>query len=183
MKIALMNRCSLFLFTMCALVFTACNPVTVIHVQNHWPYCGGKLPNPNEANGKYEGFSNHAFQITEGGKKKIIRTDEFGYWKGRLDITQEFTLIDLDKTCSLEELILKYPLPTTQGPNEKPMYAYLTPEEWFGRCSLDYVSIGALCSKENIARNGKIDTLRISIERTCFTGTNPIIKYIGPKPR
>ena len=67
--------------------------------------------------------------------------------------------------------------------NEKPLYDYLTPEEWFWRCSMDYVSIGALCSKENIARNGKIDTLMVVINRTCFTGTNPIIKYIGPKPR
>jgi len=166
-----------------AFVFTSCQPITVIHVVNHWPYCGGKLPNSEEEKGKYEAFSNHSFQVTVGGKKKIIRTDEFGYWKGRLDVTQEFTLIDIDKTCSLEELMAKYPLPTAHGANEKPLYDYLTPEEWFLRCSLDYVSLGALYSKENIARNGKIDTLSISIERTCFTGTNPIIKYIGPKPK
>ena len=166
-----------------AFVLTSCKPLTIIHVVNHWPYCGGKLPDSTEMKGRNEGFSNHSFHITEGGKKKIIRTDEFGYWKGRLDVKEEVTIQDIDKTSSLEELMLKYPLPTTQGPNEKPLYDYLTPEEWFWRCSLDYVSIGALCSKENIARNGKIDTLRISIERTCFTGTNPIIKYIGPKPR
>lgn len=172
-----------FKILVATLVLTSCKPITIIHVQNHWPYCGGKLPNAQEEKGKFEGFSNHAFQVTEGGKKKIIRTDEFGYWKGRLDVTQEFTLIDLDKTCSLEELKAKYPLPTNNGENEKLLYDYLTPEEWYWRCSLDYVSVGGLCSKENLAKNGPIDTLSISIERTCFTGTNPIIKYIGPKPR
>lgn len=164
-------------------VLSSCHPKTVIYVQNHWPYCGGKLPDSTEMKGRNEGFSNHSFQITVGGKKKIIRTNEFGYWKGRLDVTQEFTLIDIDKTCSLEELIPKYPLPEISGATDQPLHAYLTPEEWFSRCSLDYVSIGALCSKENIARNGKIDTLAIVINRTCFTGTNPIIKYIGPKPK
>ena len=164
-------------------VLSSCHPKTVIYVQNHWPYCGGKLPDSSEVNGKYEGFSNHSFRVTEGAKKHIIRTNEFGYWKGRIDITQAFTLIDIDKTYSIEELKTKYPLPTNNGANEKPLYDYLTPEEWVWHCSMDYVSIGALCSKENIARNGKIDTLMVVINRTCFTGTNPIIKYIGPKPR
>jgi len=164
-------------------VLSSCHPKTVIYVQNHWPYCGGKLPDSSEVNGKYEGFSNHSFQVTEGAKKKTIRTNEFGYWKGRIDITQAFTLIDIDKTYSIEELKTKYPLPTNNGANEKPLYDYVTLEEWIWRCSMDYVSIGALCSKENLARNGKIDTLTVVINRTCFTGTNPIIKYIGPKPR
>jgi len=148
-------------------VLSSCHPKTVIYVQNHWPYCGGKLPDSTEMKGRNEG----------------IRTDEFGFWTGRLDVKEEITIIDIDKTCSLEELKPKYPLPATSGATEQPLYAYLTPEEWFWRCSLDYVSIGALCSKENIARNGKIDTLAIVINRTCFTGTNPIIKYIGPKPK
>jgi hypothetical protein len=100
-----------------------------------------------------------------------------------LDVSEEITIIDIDKTSSLDELKLKYPLPTSDNPTEQPVYAYLTPQEWLSRCSLDYVSIGALCSKENISRNGKIDTLQVVINRTCFTGTNPIIKYIGPKPR
>ena len=164
-------------------VLSSCHPKTVIYVQNHWPYCGGKLPDSSEVKGKYEGFSNHSFRVTEGAKKHIIRTNEFGYWKGRVDITQEFTLIDIDKTYSIEELKTKYPLPTNNGANEKPLYDYVTLEEWIWRCSMDYVSIGALCSKENLARNGKIDTLTVVINRTCFTGTNPIIKYIGPKPR
>lgn len=164
-------------------VLSSCHPKTVIYVQNHWPYCGGKLPDSTEVNGKMEAFSNHSFRVTEGKKNKIIRTDEFGFWKGRLDVKEEVTIQDIDKTCSLEELKTKYPLPTTNSPTEQPLYAYLTPEEWLWRCSLDYVSIGPLCSKENIRRNGKIDTLTVVINRTCFTGTNPIIKYIGPKPR
>jgi hypothetical protein len=179
-----MNSLSLKILSIAtAIILTSCKPLTVIHVVNHWPYCGGKLPNPEEESGKFEGFSNHAFQVTEGGKKKIMYTDEFGYWKGRMDVSQEFTLIDIDKTCSLEELKAQYPLPSTTGENQKQLYEYLTPEEWLRRCSLDYVSLGALSSKENIAKNGPIDTLSISIERTCFTGINPIIKYIGPKPR
>jgi hypothetical protein len=164
-------------------VLSSCHPKTVIYVQNHWPYCGGKLPDSTEMNGMNEGFSYHSFQITEGNKTKLIRTDEFGFWKGRLDVSEEITIIDIDKTSSLDELKLKYPLPTSDNPTEQPVYAYLTPEEWLSRCSLDYVSIGALCSKENISRNGKIDTLQVVINRTCFTGTNPIIKYIGPKPK
>jgi hypothetical protein len=134
-------------------------------------------------NGRNEGFSYHSFQITEGNKTTLIRTDEFGYWKGRLDDTEEITIMDIDKTFSLAELKLKYPLPTSNSATEQPVYAYLTSEEWLRRCSVDYVSMGALSSKENISRNGKIDTLRVSIHRTCFTGTNPIIKYIGPKPK
>ena len=164
-------------------VLSSCHPKTVIYVQNHWPYCGGKLPESSEVNGKNEGFSNHSFRVTEGNKTKLISTDEFGFWKGRINVNEEVTIQDIDKTFSLEELKPKYPLPANSGTTEEPMYAYLTPEEWFWRCSLDYVSIGALCSKENIARNGKIDTLSVVINRTCFTGTNPIIKYIGPKPR
>lgn len=164
-------------------VLNSCHPKTVIYVQNHWPYCGGKLPDSTEMKGRNEGFSNHSFRVTEGNKTRLISTDEFGFWTGRLDVKEEITIIDIDKTFSLEELKPKYPLPATSGATEQPLYAYLTPEEWFWRCSLDYVSIGALCSKENIARNGKIDTLAIVINRTCFTGTNPIIKYIGPKPK
>ncbi|MFM7596550.1 MAG: hypothetical protein ACKO4Y_10250 [Flavobacteriales bacterium] len=164
-------------------VLSSCHPKTVIYIQNHWPYCGGKLPESSEVNGKNEGFSNHSFQVTVGGKKKIIRTNEFGFWKGRINVNEEVTIQDIDKICSLEELKTKYPLPANSGTTEEPMYAYLTPEEWSWRCSLDYVSIGALYSKENIKRNGKIDTLTVVINRTCFTGTNPIIKYIGPKPR
>jgi len=179
----LRSRLGLIGLTLVVGILFSCQPTIVIQVQNHWPFCGGKLPDSSEVNGKNEGFSNHAFQVTEGAKKKIIRTNEFGYWKGRMDIKQEFTLIDIDKTYSLEELKDKYPLPTNNSANEKPLYDYLTPEEWFWRCSMDYVSIGALCSKENIARNGKIDTLMVVINRTCFTGTNPIIKYIGPKHR
>ena len=170
---------------LCGFLFllVSCKSTVTIQVTNHWPYCGGKLPDSTEMNGRNEGFSYHSFQITEGNKIKIIRTDEFGFWKGRLDVSEEITIIDIDKTSSLDELKLKYPLPTSDNPTEQPVYAYLTPEEWLSRCSLDYVSIGALCSKENISRNGKIDTLQVVINRTCFTGTNPIIKYIGPKPR
>lgn len=164
-------------------VLSSCHPKTVIYVQNHWPYCGGKLPDSTEVNGKMEAFSYHSFRVTEGNKTKLISTDEFGFWKGRLDVTKEVTILDIDKTFSIEELKTKYPLPTTNSATELPLYAYLTPEEWFCRCSLDYFSFGALCSKENIKRNGKIDTLTVVINRTCFTGTNPIIKYIGPKPR
>lgn len=164
-------------------VLSSCQPKTVIYVQNHWPYCGGKLPDSTEMKGRNEGFSYHSFRVTVGNKTKLIRTDEFGFWTGRLNVKKEITITDIDKTFSLEELKAKYPLPATSGATEQPLYAYLTPEEWFLRCSLDYVSIGALCSKENIARNGKIDTLAIVINRTCFTGTNPIIKYIGPKPK
>jgi hypothetical protein len=164
-------------------VLSSCHPKTVIYVQNHWPYCGGKLPDSTEIKGRNEVFSNHSFRVTEGNKTKLIRTDEFGFWKGRLNVTKEITIMDIDKTFSLAELKPKYPLPTTSSATEQPLYAYLTPEEWLLRCSLDYVSIGALCSKENIARNGKIDTIAVVINRTCFTGTNPIIKYIGPKPK
>ncbi len=164
-------------------VLNSCHPKTVIYVQNHWPYCGGKLPDSAEVNGNMEAFCSHSFRVTEGNKTKLISTDEFGFWKGRLDVNKEVTILDIDKTFSIEELKTKYPLPTTNSATELPLYAYLTPEEWFCRCSLDYFSIGALCSKENIKRNGKIDTLTVVINRTCFTGTNPIIKYIGPKPR
>ena len=176
-----MKNCVVFIGLLT--VLSSCNPKTVIYVQNYWPYCGGKLPDSTEMNGRNEGFSYHSFQITEGNKTKLIHTDEFGYWKGRLDVSEEITIMDIDKTSSLDELKLKYPLPTSNSATEQPMYAYLTPEEWSRRCSVDYVSIGGLCSKENISRNGKIDTLRVSIHRTCFTGTNPIIKYIGPKPK
>jgi len=165
------------------LLLVSCKSTITIQVTNHWPYCGGKLPDSTEINGRNEGFSNHYFRVTEGNKIKTIRTDEFGLWKGRLNITKEITIMDIDKTFSLEELKLKYPLPTSDNATEQPVYAYVTPEEWLSRCSLDYVSIGALCSEENIARNGKIDPLQVVINRTCFTGTNPIIKYIGPKPR
>lgn len=170
---------------LCGFLFllVSCKSTITIKVTNHWPYCGGKLPDSTEMNGRNEGFSNHYFRVTEGNKIKTIRTDEFGLWKGRLNITKEITIMDIDKTFSLEELKLKYPLPTSDNATEQPVYAYLTPEEWLSRCSMDYVSIGALCSEENITKNGKIDTLQVVINRTCFTGTNPIIKYIGPKPR
>jgi hypothetical protein len=170
---------------LCSFLFlmVSCKSTITIPVTNHWPYCGGKLPDSTEINGRNEGFSYHSFRVTEGNKTKLIRTDEFGLWKGRLDVTKEITIMDIDKTFSLEELKSAYPLPTSSSSNDQPLYAYVTPEEWLSRCSLDYVSIGALCSEENIARNGNIDTLHVVINRTCFTGTNPIIKYIGPKPR
>jgi hypothetical protein len=168
---------------LCSFLFlmVSCKSTITIQVTNHWPYCGGKLPDSTEMNGRNEGFSYHSFRVTEGNKTKLIRTDEFGLWKGRLDVTKEITIMDIDKTFSLEELKSAYPLPTSNSSNEQPLYAYITPEEWLSRCSLDYVSIGALCS--NISRNRKIDTLQVVINRPCFTGTNPIIKYIGPKPR
>ena len=170
---------------LCGFLFllVSCKSTITIQVTNHWPYCGGKLPDSTEMNGRNERFSYHSFQITEGNKTKIIRTDEFGLWKGRLDVTKEITIMDIDKTFSLEELKSAYPLPASNISNEQPIYEFVTPEEWLSRCSLDYVSIGALCSEENIASNGNIDTLHVVINRTCFTGTNPIIKYIGPKPR
>ena len=167
-----------FLFLM-----VSCKSTITIQVTNHWPYCGGKLPDSTEINGRNEGFSNHYFRVTEGNKIKTIRTNEFGLWKGRLNTRKEITIMDIDKTFSLEELKSAYPLPASNNSNEQPIYEFVTPEEWLSRCTQDYVSIGALCSEENMARNGKIDTLHVIINRTCFTGTNPIIKYIGLKPR
>ncbi len=170
---------------LCSFLFlmVSCKSTITIQVTNHWPYCGGKLPDSTEINGRNEGFSNHYFRVTEGNKIKKIRTDEFGLWKGRLNTRKEITIMDIDKTFSLEELKSAYPLPASNISNEQPIYEFVTPEEWLSRCTLYYVSIGALCSEENIAKNGKIDTLHVIINRTCFTGTNPIIKYIGPKPR
>ena len=81
-------------------VLSSCHPKTVIYVQNHWPYCGGKLPDSTEMKGRNEGFSYHSFRVTEGNMTKLISTDEFGFWTGRLDVTKEITIMDIDKTFS-----------------------------------------------------------------------------------
>ena len=89
-------------------VLSSCQPKTVIYVQNHWPYCGGKLPDSTEMKGRNEGFSYHSFRVTVGNKTKLIRTDEFGFWTGRLNVKKEITITDIDKTFSLEERKTKY---------------------------------------------------------------------------
>lgn len=165
-------------------VFTSCNKKIVIHVQNHWPYCGGKLPDALEAKGRTENFIEHTFTLIEENQQHSITTDKSGIWKGRLNLKKEILIIDSDKSLSLEELKAKYPLTFQHDSKEGANYRYFTSAEWYDwRSSADYMSITEKKMNSDFPKKGLQDTLRITIPRSCFTGTNPIIQYVGPIPK
>ncbi len=157
-------------FTM---LITACKPLVRIHVSYHLPYCGGKLPNEAEAQGEILPMANHGYIVKEPllypPKEKIIYTDSAGNWTGKLSRNTQFILIDIEKTLDDVTLKRKHPL------QDSILYAYLTEKEimtW--RLENDGVFSVEKTQKE---------VVRFLIERPCFVGSNPIIRYQGPRPR
>lgn len=157
-------------FTM---LITACKPLVRIHVSYHVPYCGGKLPNEAEAQGEILPMANHGYIVQEPllypPKEKIIYTDSAGNWTGKLSRNTQFILIDIEKTLDDVTLKRKHPL------QDSILYAYLTEKEimtW--RLENDGVFSVEKTQKE---------VVRFLIERPCFVGSNPIIRYQGPRPR
>ena len=160
------------------LLITACNSLVKINVCYHAPYCGGKLPNETEAMGQIIPMENHGFLLTERSSGKTMKqppktktffTDSLGNWTGRMSTNKQFALTDLDKACDIDALKRKYPL------NDSVNYAYLSEKEiiiWRN-------------SNEGFFSVQKATKTPIFflIERPCFVGSNPIIRYRGAKPR
>ena len=156
-----------------AMLITACNPLVKIHVSYHVPYCGGKLPNESEAQGEILPMANHGYIVQESllhpAKEKIIYTDSAGNWTGKLSRNTRFILVDIEKT--LDDVTLK----RTHPLQDSILYTYLTEKEimkW--RLENDGVFSVEKTQKE---------VVRFLIERPCFVGSNPIIRYQGPRPR
>lgn len=161
----------IFLFPL-SLLFS-CNENVVIQGYYHWPYCGGKIPDSSEIGGRYEALAHHSFQLQhEKQPYKRITLNAQGIWQGRLAHTK-CSLLDEDKLLSYEDLKRKYPLPEFNGHVEQSPYRYLDEKAWEQwRAQVDFEAV-------IIDR----DTLHFVVHRSCFVGTNPIIEYVGPKPR
>ncbi len=154
-------------------VIVGCTPLVTIKVVNHWPYCGGLLPTEQQRLGQYAPFTAHDFTIISGKYLIDFTTNEMGEWTGKIKRNVKFEIYDKDKSLSFIELKLKYKLQGDSGSNN---YRYLEEKEWqTWKTQSDYAW------KENAAFTS--DTMHLVINRSCFVGTNPVITYIGPRPR
>jgi hypothetical protein len=155
---------------------TACKNSITIHFKYHWPYCGGKMPDSSEINGHFENAQFHSFLLVANkDKARLIATDENGMCKMRIKPNKAFSIFDIDKNQGYDELKRLYPLLDSN------YYRYLSEKEWQAWKEIpDFKTIGI--TKES-KRNGMVDTIDVVMKKTCFTGTNPIILYIGPNPR
>lgn len=156
-------------------VLISCQSALVIHFENHQPYCGGKKPTEEESLGQTQICANKTYYLVKDQnvkqKMKAITSKQDGNWNGRVSFKNRIDLYDADKFLSLESLMAKYPLLDPEN------YRYFNEKElsnW--RQAKDGTIL-----KNSLNKTEKM--VNITKEKGCFVGDNPIIIYIGPKPR
>lgn len=164
---------SLILFSACS-IFKNKNGKVVVNgkIEIHKPYCGGAKPTPEMAQGTKEPYGNATFyvktQMNNDKKTQTVlkfKTDKEGNYKFKIK-KGTYIVIHEDKVLSFEQYKEKYGKSSDQyleyigDQNAKEQYEHL-----------DF-SIDIQSKKEYY----------YAFKTRCFSGLNPLLRYIGPKP-